>query len=84
MAYDSPDFRFDTQYFAGQGYIVLLVNYRGSTSYGEAFCEAIRGDWGPREHDDLMRGVQAVIDKGYADESRLYCTGFSQGGIMTN
>ncbi|MBT9177169.1 MAG: Dipeptidyl-peptidase 5 [Firmicutes bacterium] len=84
MAYDSPDFRFDTQYFAGQGYIILLVNYRGSTSYGEAFCESIRGDWGPREHDDLMRGVQAVIDQGYADESRLYCTGFSQGGIMTN
>jgi dipeptidyl aminopeptidase/acylaminoacyl peptidase len=84
MAYDSPDFRFDTQYFAGQGYIVLLVNYRGSTSYGEAFCEAIRGDWGPREHADVMHGVQTAIDMGYADANRLFCTGFSQGGIMTN
>jgi len=84
MAYDSPDFRFDTQYLAGQGYLVLLVNYRGSTSYGEAFCEVIRGDWGAREHDDIMHGAQAVVDIGYADETRLYCTGFSQGGIMTN
>lgn len=84
MAYDSPDFRFDTQYFAAQGFVVLLVNYRGSTSYGQDFCEVIRGDWGPREHDDLMHGVQALIDLGYVDEAKLYCTGFSQGGIMTN
>ncbi|HCC32329.1 MAG TPA: hypothetical protein DEQ28_00250 [Clostridiales bacterium] len=84
MAYDAPEFRFDVQYWAGRGYLVLMVNYRGSTSYGEAFCTAIRGDWGPREHDDVMRGVDALVDRGWADPERLYCTGFSQGGIMTN
>lgn len=84
MWYDSPAFQFDEQYWAGQGYALLMVNYRGSMSYGEDFCRAIQGDWGPREHNDVMSGVQAVIDRGWADPERLYCTGFSQGGIMTN
>jgi dipeptidyl aminopeptidase/acylaminoacyl peptidase len=84
MAYDSPDFRFDVQYLAGLGYLVLMVNYRGSISYGEDFCQVIRGDWGPREHDDVMSGVEALVARGWADPDRLFCTGFSQGGIMTN
>jgi len=84
MSYDGPDFRFDVQHWAGQGYLVLMVNYRGSISYGEEFCQVIQGDWGPREHDDVMHGVQAVLDRGWVDADRMYCTGFSQGGIMTN
>ncbi len=84
MWHDTPAFQFDEQYWAGQGYLVLLVNYRGSIGYGEAFCRVIQGRWGPLEHDDLMSGVQAVIDRGWADPDRLFCTGFSQGGIMTN
>ncbi len=84
QAYDSPGLRFDRQYWAGQGYVVVMVNYRGSISYGEAFCRAIQGDWGPREHADVMAGVDAVLARGWADPARLYCTGFSQGGIMTN
>ncbi|MFO8059384.1 MAG: S9 family peptidase [Bacillota bacterium] len=84
MAYDSPGFRFDHQYWAGLGYLVLMVNYRGSISYGEQFCRVIRGDWGPREHDDLLSAVRELLDRGWADPERLYCTGFSYGGIMTN
>lgn len=84
MAYDEPSFRFDTQYWAALGYVVLMVNYRGSISYGEEFCAVIRGSWGPREHDDLICGVNALIERGWADPQRLFCTGFSQGGIMTN
>jgi len=84
MSYDSPDFRFDVQYWAGMGYLVLMVNYRGSISYGEEFCRVIRGDWGPREHDDVMSGVRAVLERGWADPERLFCTGFSQGGVMSN
>jgi dipeptidyl aminopeptidase/acylaminoacyl peptidase len=84
MWYDSPGFDFAVQYWAGRGYTVLMVNYRGSISYGEAFTKVIRGDWGPREHDDVMSGVDEVIRRGWADPARLYCTGFSQGGIMTN
>jgi len=48
MWYDSPGFEFDVQYWAGRGYLVLMVNYRGSISYGEEFCRVIRGGWGPR------------------------------------
>ncbi len=84
MSYDTPSFRFDRQYFAGQGYLVLMVNYRGSTSYGEAFCRVIQSDWGPREHDDVMSGVDYLVERGWADPQRLFVTGFSQGGIMTN
>ncbi|MCY0880209.1 MAG: S9 family peptidase [Firmicutes bacterium] len=84
MSYEAPEFEFETQYWANRGYLVLLVNYRGSTSYGEAFCRSIQGRWGPLEHDDVMCGVDAVIERGWADPARLYCTGFSMGGIMTN
>ncbi len=84
MAFDAPTFGFDEQYWAARGYLVLQVNYHGSTSYGEAFCRSIQGDWGWREHADVMAGVDFVVDKGWADPARLYCTGFSQGGIMTN
>lgn len=84
MSYEAPEFEFETQYWANRGYVVLLVNYRGSTSYGEAFCETIRGRWGPMEHDDVMCGIDALIERGWADPDRLFCTGFSMGGIMTN
>jgi dipeptidyl aminopeptidase/acylaminoacyl peptidase len=84
MAFDAPGFDFDAQYFAGLGYVVLQVNYRGSISYGEDFCRSIQGRWGPMEHDDVMCGVDEVIRLGWADPDHLYCTGFSQGGIMTN
>jgi dipeptidyl aminopeptidase/acylaminoacyl peptidase len=84
MDHEAPEFEFETQYWANRGYMVLLVNYRGSTSYGEAFCETLRGHWGPREHDDIMCGIDTLIEKGWVDPTRLYCTGFSMGGIMTN
>lgn len=75
-AHDAPGFDFDYAYWTGQGYVVLNVNYRGSTSYGRAFSEAIRGDWGPREADDILAGVEAVVDRGWADVERLFLRGF--------
>jgi dipeptidyl aminopeptidase/acylaminoacyl peptidase len=83
-AYDAPSFNFLRQYWAGMGYMVLMVNYHGSISYGESFCESIRGQWGPTEHADLEAGVEYLVQKGWADPSRLFVTGFSYGGIMTN
>jgi dipeptidyl aminopeptidase/acylaminoacyl peptidase len=53
MAYDEPGFRFLDAFFASRGYLVCRVNYRGSTSYGRAFCEVLRGAWGTVEVDDL-------------------------------
>ncbi len=84
MAYDEPGLAFDEQVLLAHGYLVLKVNYRGSTSYGESFCRSIQGDWGPREHADVMACLDAAIDQGWADPTRLFITGFSQGGIMTN
>ena len=82
--FDTPTFDIDNQYFASRGFIVVQPNYHGSTSYGEAFCTVIRGRWGPIEHQDLMAAVEHVIGLGWADPDRLYCTGFSYGGMMTN
>ncbi len=84
MAYDEPGLAFDEQVILAHGYLVLKVNYRGSTSYGEEFCRSIQGDWGPREHADVMACVDAAISQGWADPGCLFVTGFSQGGIMTN
>ncbi|WP_435178666.1 S9 family peptidase [Halorussus sp. AFM4] len=83
MSYDAPRFGFAETYWTGQGYAVLEVNYRGSTSYGQAFSEQIRGDWGPRESDDIVSGARELVDRGAADPDRLFITGFSQGAINT-
>ncbi|KTG09462.1 hypothetical protein AUR64_16945 [Haloprofundus marisrubri] len=82
-AYDAPGFSFDYSYWTGKGYVVFNVNYRGSTSYGRAFSESIRGEWGPREADDIVSGVQELVERGWADADRLFISGFSQGGINT-
>jgi dipeptidyl aminopeptidase/acylaminoacyl peptidase len=83
MAYDAPGFRFQDHYFTSRGYIVLKVNYHGSTSYGRRFCESLRGIWGTIEVADLLAGVDEVVDRGWADPDRLFPTGFSQGGVNT-
>ncbi|WP_117594875.1 S9 family peptidase [Haloprofundus halophilus] len=82
-AYDAPEFSFDYSYWTGRGYVVFNVNYRGSTSYGREFSESIRGEWGPREADDIVSGVEELVDRGWADADRLFISGFSQGGINT-
>ncbi len=82
--FDTPTFDIDNQYFASRGYIVVQPNYHGSTSYGEEFCAVIRGRWGEIEHTDLMAAVDHLVGLGWADPERVYCTGFSYGGMMTN
>lgn len=83
MAYDDPGWGFEETYWTNQGYLVLEVNYRGSTSYGESFCAALRGAWNDKEVSDLLAGVDAVVDRGWVDPESMVCTGFSQGGVNT-
>ncbi len=83
MAYDEPDFSFQAHLFTSRGYVVLQPNYRGSTSYGRDFCTALRGRWNSIEVEDILAGVDAVVDRGWVDPERLFCTGFSQGGVNT-
>jgi dipeptidyl aminopeptidase/acylaminoacyl peptidase len=81
---DGHAFSFERQLFAANGYIVVNVNYRGSTGRGHAFGESIFGDWGNKEVADLLAGVDHVIAMGIADPERLGIGGWSYGGILTD
>jgi len=83
MSYDTPGFDFTNAVLANAGYAVCCVNYRGSTSYGGEFSERLRGSRGELESDDVVSGVEALVDRGWADPNRLFCTGFSYGGITS-
>jgi len=72
------------QLLAGRGYAVLLTNPRGSHAYGQKFVEACVGDWGGKDYEDLMAGVDHALHLGWVDPKRLYVTGGSYGGFMTN
>jgi dipeptidyl aminopeptidase/acylaminoacyl peptidase len=72
------------QTFAQQGFAVLRPNPRGSTGYGKEFRYANVRDWGYGDMDDLMAGVDHVIDLGVADPDRLLLMGWSYGGYMTS
>jgi dipeptidyl aminopeptidase/acylaminoacyl peptidase len=72
------------QYFAQEGYAVLRPNPRGSTGYGQEFRFANVRDWGFGDMDDLMAGVDEVIDMGVAHPDSLLLMGWSYGGYMTS
>lgn len=74
--------RFDAQVMA-EGYVVIQVNPRGSMGYGQAFTDAVRGDWGGKDMADLMAVVDHLIAQGAVDPDHLYVTGGSYGGFMT-
>jgi dipeptidyl aminopeptidase/acylaminoacyl peptidase len=76
----SPQF----QNFAANGYVVLFINPRGSTGYGTAFGDAILKHYPGPDYDDLMASVDAVIKQGIVDESRLYVSGCSGGGVLSS
>ena len=80
------DYSFDSpsQLFAANGYVTLLVNPRGSSGYGQDFSEAIFADWGNKDFQDLMAGVDYVVKEGYVDPDRLGVGGWSYGGVLTN
>ena len=72
------------QVMTGAGYAVLYTNPRGSHAYGEKFSIAVVGDWGGKDYQDLMAGVDHALGEGWVDPKRLYVTGGSYGGFMTN
>lgn len=78
-----PHFAAELQLFAAAGYVVLYTNPRGSTSYGSDFALEIDKNYPSEDYDDLMSGVDAVIERGYVDEDALYVTGGSGGGVLT-
>ncbi|RMH66520.1 MAG: S9 family peptidase [Bacteroidetes bacterium] len=76
-------FAAELQLMAAAGYVVLYTNPRGSTSYGEAFGNLIHHAYPGHDYDDLMSGVDALIERGYIDEDRMFVTGGSGGGVLT-
>jgi dipeptidyl aminopeptidase/acylaminoacyl peptidase len=73
------------QILAAEGYAVLYVNPRGSHGYGQDYVNAVRGDYGGGDYQDLMLAVDYVLNQfDFIDESRLGVTGGSYGGFMTN
>jgi dipeptidyl aminopeptidase/acylaminoacyl peptidase len=72
------------QWMAAKGYVVLFVNPRGSTTYGQEFGNIIQYRYPGDDYKDLMAGVDEVLKKGYVDANRLGVTGGSGGGLLTN
>jgi len=76
-------FNFGWQNHAAEGYVVLYTNPRGSSGYGSAFGNAIKYAYPSKDYDDLMRGVDEVIARGYIDTRNLFVYGCSGGGVLT-
>jgi dipeptidyl aminopeptidase/acylaminoacyl peptidase len=79
----APSFAAEIQLYAAAGYVVLYMNPRGSTGYGEEFGNLIHHDYPDKDYDDLMSGVDTMIGRGYIDTQRLFATGGSGGGVLT-
>ena len=76
------DFRY--QVFTANGFVVLYTNPRGSTGYGESFSQAIDRAYPSVDCLDLMADVDAVIERDYIDEQRMYVGGCSGGGVSSS
>ncbi|MCA9117423.1 MAG: S9 family peptidase [Planctomycetaceae bacterium] len=76
-------FSLEIQHYAAAGYIVVYVNPRGSTGYGEKFANELHHAYPGRDYDDMMDAVDALVASGQVDADQLYVTGGSGGGIMT-
>ena len=81
---NGPAFNFKNQVYAAHGYAVLNVNYRGSTSYGQKFSDAVFGDQNGKEGQDVLYGVSAAVRRYlWIDRERLGIEGVSYGGQLT-
>jgi dipeptidyl aminopeptidase/acylaminoacyl peptidase len=77
-------FDFKDQFFAANGYFVFDTNFRSSTGYGDAFKWATWGEWGRKDGEDVMSGIDYVLKRYPIDAKRVGHTGHSYGGFMTN
>ena len=79
------DWYHEFQVYAAKGYAVLFINPRGSTGYGQKFERGIFGEWGGKDYQDVMNGLDAALQRyPWIDQDRMGVTGGSYGGFMTN
>jgi dipeptidyl aminopeptidase/acylaminoacyl peptidase len=82
---DDFHYRWNAQMFASPGYVVAMINPRGSTGYGQKFTDEISGDWGGKAYTDLMNGVDYLLATfPFIDGNRMAAAGASYGGYMVN
>jgi dipeptidyl aminopeptidase/acylaminoacyl peptidase len=82
---DDWGYRWNPQVFAGAGYVILMINRRGSTGYGQKFTDEITNDWGGKAYVDIMKGTDAALAKfAFIDKNRLAAAGGSYGGYMAD
>jgi dipeptidyl aminopeptidase/acylaminoacyl peptidase len=82
---DDWTYRWNAQLFAANGYVVVMINPRGSTGYGQKFTEDIVGDWGGKPYEDLIKGLDyAIKTYPFIDGDRVCALGASYGGYMAN
>jgi len=78
-------YRWNPQAYAGAGYAAVMIDFHGSTGYGQAFTDAINGDWGGKPYEDLVKGFEYALGKyPFLDGSRACALGASYGGFMVN
>ncbi len=78
-------YRWNPELFAANGYVVIMINFHGSTGYGQKFIDAINGDWGGAPFEDLMKGLDYAEEHyPFIDKSRECALGASYGGYMAN
>ncbi len=83
--FDHFHYRWNPQLFASPGYVVVQINPRGSIGYGQTFTDQISGDWGGRCYEDLMKGLDHVLENfDFIDSDRIAAAGASFGGFMIN
>jgi len=82
---DAWSYRWNAELMAASGYVVVMVNPRGSTGYGQAFIDGVNGDWGGKAYVDLMKGLDyAEQEYHFIDKTRECALGASYGGFMAN
>lgn len=79
---DGWHFRWNAHVFASWGYVVAMVNYHGSSGFGQKFLETITGQYGKKEFADVEAATDHLLARGYIDRKRLVATGGSYGGYM--
>ena len=79
---DAFGFRWNAHLFAAPGYVVAMVNFQGSTGWGQDFAQRIQGAWGERPLEDVLKGTDQMVATGLVDERRMGLAGGSYGGYM--
>lgn len=80
---DEFHFRWNAQMYAAQGYVVALINFHASSGYGQAFSDAIVGDWGGKPYEDIMKGLDYLLaNHPFLDKTKVGAAGASYGGYM--